>query len=156
MADSQRLAIRKSVQAALQAMSVAGGYHWDVKPSSVVRDPVSLLTVAATETPFFVLGETEPMNRTFFPAMEMEDAILLRLYARVDAPGLEANRKDDAFENLIADIEKALTVDITRGQNAIDTRLHQPEASATGLPNQNMVLVMQPIEIRTHRQYGQP
>ncbi len=155
MADSQRLAIRKDLQASLQAMTLAGGYHWDVKPTSVVRDPVNLELVSPTETPFFVLGETEPVKREFFPALQLEDQILVMLYGRVDGFGQDA--KDDAFENVIADIEKALNVDIKRGGHASDTRLRQPFASATGLQNQTMVIFAQPIEVRLEmRTYGQP
>ena len=157
MADSQRLAIRKNLQAALQAISRASGYHNDVKATSVRRDPVYLLTVPPTELPFFVLGETDPLQRVFTPALGVEDHILVKLYARVDSPGLDTSQKDDAFENLLADIERALTVDITRGGNASDTRLHPAEAAAMGAANQPIVILSQAIEIRgALRIYGQP
>lgn len=160
MADSQRLSVRKNIQAALQAMTINGGYHWDVRADSVVRDPVALDFVSTTETPFFVLGQLEPMKNTgaraFLPALQLEDELLMNIFVRVDAPGSNPNRKDDAAEHMLADIEKALTVDITRGGYAIDTRLHQPPAAVIGLPTEDRMILTQPVEIRVQRSYGQP
>lgn len=157
MAHSQRLAALLALQSALQGISVAGGYNYTVKAASVVLDPVSLETVNSTELPFFCFGGPEPLDRAWEAARRVKDKIKITLFARVDAPGTDLSRKTTAFENLVADIEKAIGANIHLGGVALDTRMGQPDAPAMGLGQTNIVILQAPIDIwLQQRVYGAP
>ena len=64
-------------------------------------------------------------------------------------------RKAKVWEDLIADIERAMVADVSCGGLATDVRLRAPRPMA-GFGSDTTVIVEQIAEIRLYRQYGQP
>ena len=159
MADPIALTVLENAASALRAIATGAGYHYTVKSTSVVLDPIEILLVSPTECPFLVVHFAGPGKREFMPALRMKDELRLAVVGCVicDGPGgVVADPKMAAWANLAADIEKALTVDATRGGNAIDTRLDQPDEPMLGFGGQNRVIVVQPVRVILRRVYGQP
>lgn len=155
MMEPLRLRLLHSLATALRGIRQADGYYYTVKPESVMLDPVNILTVAATALPVFLVEPSTEGVRTYQPANRLEYAFFASITARVEADSLGASRKTEAWERLLADIERALTRDITREGLAIDTRLGEPTPLSTIGPD-SMVLVLQPVELRHVRVYGEP
>jgi hypothetical protein len=157
MADSTRLRILKNVRTTLQANTVAGGYNYTVAAGSVSLDPtVNLMTINGVDLPFIVIEATPDGNIQYFPSEQKYEIFRLNLIARVDAinGALDPTARADAWEKMIADFEKALTVDHTRGGNAVDTRLGTP-APFVGVGSPICVIV-QPVDVKFYRRYGDP
>lgn len=157
MSTPVALAILQSLQAALQAVAIAGGYNFDVKASSVVLDPQDLTAVASTETPFFVLadGKLRTEGGTSRP-VAVKSYIDVSLCARVDAASADKDAKTIAAWTLYADIEKALLVDPQRGGLALYTYPDYENQTAFyyGLPAQTFVLLEIPVRVALQRAYG--
>lgn len=151
------LAIVLNLQTALQGIAQAAGYFNTVKATSVVLDPVALLTVPATEVPFIVVGHHQvAVSRTWTSRPNaFQDVTRFTLQTRFDAPGTDVARKVTAYTQWIADIEVAVAADITRGGVALDTKVEQAQPYF-GLPNENICYAEIPIEIRWQRLYGKP
>ena len=161
------LALCFSLQAALQRISTAGGYFYDVKPSSVVLDAQNLTGVNLTDVPFLVVGhQVEPVTRDFNSSrpVAVKDRWRFMLAGRVDAPGFDTSVKQTALSQFEADIEKALTVDpqrldlntLTGGvcQQALYTYVGQG-TRYMGEPDQAMCFLEMPVEVLLQRTYGQ-
>lgn len=156
MADlSKRDGVLDDLCTTLRAMRKANGYTWDVQTESVTRDPVNILAVPEASLPFFMVEPTPQGSFRFMPAMQVQHDFNVLITARVDANGNEADRKSKAWEALIADLEKALVADITRGGRASDTRLGEP-SPLVGLGTDGIVIVTLPLTIKLWRTYGQP
>jgi hypothetical protein len=153
--DPRELALLHDLQAALRAMTRAGGYRWDVKHESVVLDVCNIFDVDEIRLPFFIVEPTDDGERRFEPAMQLEDEFIATITARVDAIGDGVDRRNTLGLRFAADIEKALTVDIERGGFAVDTRLRKPQiySSAGG---EQTVLVVQRVVMKLFRTYGDP
>jgi len=150
-----------ALQSALQGISKAGGYHYDVKATSVALEPVALQTIPTSELPYFIVGLVEEglslTARSYQGARYVKDVWSFPLVARVDADGADPLRKIRAGINLIADVEKAVHVDLSLGNLVIDTRL-EPLANETTVTfgNQNQVYVKQLVSVRLNpRPLGQ-
>lgn len=154
--DSKRGRIVEAVVNRLKAMTVAGGYHWDIKATSVYSDPVNLLNVPEPELPALSVEPSAGSRYEFHPANQMEDYFVLLITGRVTANGLAVERKHQAAENLLMDLEKTLTVDITLGGLLFDLRLRSPEPPLAEMGNGNNVIVLQELECHHHRTYGAP
>jgi hypothetical protein len=78
----------------------------------------------------------------------------VNIHARHDADATDANAKATVWENLAADLEKALGTpkDVTMGGLTYDTRLLVP-LPFVGVGS-NVVILVQPVEFRIHRPYG--
>lgn len=153
MADSKRLAIIKNIQAALQAISVASGYNYTVPAASVVYDPaVNLLGMNGADLPFMVIEATPDGGKDYYPAEQLREIFRVNIYARIDVDSSDPTARATGWERLAQDIEKALTQDLTRGGNAVDTRLGVP-SPFIGVGS-NIVILLQPVEIRIYRSYG--
>lgn len=154
--DSQRGKVLAALIARFQAMTVAGGYHYDVQADSVVSDPVNILTVPEPLLPFFLV-EPSPSSRTYWPAMRLKIEAHFLVTARVMAnDGTSPTRKVEAGENLIADVERAIGQDITLGGLVIDARLQEPDGPMVGLGTNNNVFVLVDIATMYTRTYGAP
>ena len=53
--DTLRGQTLEAIADRLKAMTVAGGYHWTVKATSVHLDPINLLALPETELPAFLV-----------------------------------------------------------------------------------------------------
>lgn len=147
---------------ALQGMTVAGGYFFEPKLSSVSTDPVEILLVPETELPYFhiVFPDASGGSRRFFPADQIRDGIPGMVLARVDVTSVDVrDAKLTAAHQLGADLERALA---TRGDRAAwhgglaqDCRLGRA-IHGYGLGSDPIVIVRQPFLVTAHRGYGQP
>lgn len=156
MADPQRLLIQQDLATALRAMTVAGGYTYTVQAGSVTLDPVSLETVPPGMLPACYVHADTGSERQFQPADRIKDRYRYTIVWRADAVGHDMDRKTKVFERMSADLEKALTVDITRGGHAIDTRLDPPDAPLMQLGAGQVVIGVQTLTVVTRHVYGQP
>lgn len=162
--------IGKSLQAALQAISVSGGYFNDLKATSVTIDAAALEMVPSTEVPWIcVAAKVEPIGRDFNTSrpVAVKDRWRFILNARVDAPGgASTEARNAVMAQLEADIEKALTVDperqdlntLTSGviAKALYTYVGQASRYAFVSGDQLMCFLELPVDVTVQRVYGQP
>lgn len=160
MTEPLVMQLARLAQAALQAMTIAGGYTHQPKPSSVSLDPEEILLISETELPYFhlVFPDVSGGARRFFPADQIRDACPGMVLARVDvANHREPGAKALAGAQLAADLERALATTGDRpawhGGLAVDCRLAQPIVGY-GLGADPIVIVRQPFLVSTHRTYG--
>lgn len=145
------------VQAALQAITTGGGYFHDVAAGAVSVDPadhLEVLTGTLVNQPFFIVEVSPARRLQYFPSMQLLEIVPVDVTAAMDAPQLVATSRLQTFERLCADIEKALTVDINRGNRASDTRIVDKQMGMM-VGAQRVIAIVQ-TEIRLHREYGKP
>lgn len=153
--DPRELKILQDLQATLRMISVADGYGWNVKPSSVVLDPVNIFDLPDTALPFFIVEPTDDGDRDFHPAYQLTDDFVFVITARIDIKGDDPNARIIVGSRLYADIEKVLTVDIERSGLASDTRLRKP-AIFTSMSGDQSVIVVQRGSCKLYRTFGEP
>jgi hypothetical protein len=161
VSDSVRLTLLKAVQAAIQGISIAGGYHFDVLLQSVVLDPTNIEVVPTEQTPFFVVGAWEPVERRFATSRptQLAEKAKLTIFIAVDSASADTAAKATAWENVLADLEVAFAATITRLtlNGAVEyVKVLQPSEPGYGLQHQTRVLGMQPLELAWNRTYGTP
>jgi hypothetical protein len=156
LTDSIRGQILDDLAGALRAMTVAGGYHWNVAWESVQTDEINVLGIESERRPFFILQASPDGVREFEPANQLQERFRVLLTAIADAPeGPSPDRKAATAEALAMDVERAVTVDIRRGGLCTDTRLQVPEfLMSTG--RESAVVMVVELECRIHRVYGSP
>lgn len=155
---STRLQVLQAIQTRLQAISGAS-YHYPVTvAANVTIDPtVNVLTagIAPGDLPLYVVEPTPEGTRQFWPAMQLVNGFRGTITARKDVTDSDdPAAKATIWENLAADIEVALSADVTLGGLVYDIRLLEP-APFIGVGSPIVVLV-QPWEARLHRTYGAP
>lgn len=151
----RELALLQDLQAALRAIQTADGYGWDVTPSSVVLDADNIFDKSGSQLPFFIVEGSDEGEREFLPAGDLGDEFVAVITARVDAKGLDPDRRNTIGWHLHADIEKALTLDIERGGLAADTRLRKPQIF-TSVSGDQPVIVVEKAVMKLFRDYGDP
>lgn len=117
MAESNRFLLLQDVQTALRAISVAGGYFFDVENDAVSLDPMNQIAAMTGELlydPFFVIELAPTEDPPLFPSSQLIDELVIRISAATDAEQLEDDGLLKAFTRLTSDIEKAVEVDVTR------------------------------------------
>ena len=157
MADPIEYDIVLDIQRALQAISVAGGYHHDVEKTAVSIDPqdhIEVLTGSRARTPFMIVEVSPGRSIRYFPGTQMLELIPVDITAAGNAQPLVATSRVQTFERLCADIEQALTVDVTRNGKATDTRVLEKQMGMM-VGGQRVIAVVQ-IEVRLYRTYGKP
>jgi len=146
------LAVWTDLAEALRGIRSDGGYTHTVEPDAVVTEPVMALTVA--RSPFLVVGPTEGTSRQFLASMRVrENPLLFAIEGYLDVDGLDPMRKAEAMSTLAADIERALTRDLTRGGHAVRTLVRAPEFGM-GFGAQSRVYVGVLVAVDLIRQYG--
>ena len=157
-AASMRRQVLLGLQTALRLILGNPTYHYTVLSTSVTTEPGPQITnISPTQLPYFVVEPMADGLRDHMPAGRVRNIMQCLITARVDAeqnPG-SASQKMLAWENLIADIEVALTRDITLGGIVIDTRVLEPQP-ASDIGGGPMVIVVQPVQVRFIRPYGTP
>ena len=156
MAEPLELQIIENLKTAVEGISVAAGFFHDVAALAVKLDPDHDVALLIRDTPlrpfFFMTVSISP-----FKYVEKPNGILLLMNFAIHAVHDTDPTVDDSmlktYFRLCADIEKAISVDISRGGLATDTKIlngkmHELEgqqvwAEVTG-------------EIREHRTYGKP
>ena len=153
--DTKRGRALAAIADRLRAMTVVGGYHWNVRSTSVKTDPENILVMSETEYPGFLV-ELSDNSREFHPANELEDEFDVLITGIVAANGTAVDRKTVAGENLIGDIERTLCEDITLGGLLYDLRVVNADPPLAGMGTQNKVVVLITVTCSQHRQHGSP
>lgn len=145
-----------NLKAALQAIATSGGYFYTVDDAAVKLDPnvdVETLIGDAKARPF-VLIEAFPEEWEYQPALQLE----MRMPVTVHWVHQMTETADEVrlltFFRGCADVETAITRDITRGGLAIDTRITK-RALFKELDGAE-VWAQLALEIRVYRTYGAP
>ena len=148
----------EAIQTKLRAINGNPTYFSTVKSTSVVLDPgVNMFTVPSTELPFFIVEPTPEGSKFYMPAMRMQHRFQVVITARNDAPGgTSTSRKMETWERLIADIEVAMTRDVTLGGIAADVRLTEATPGFDLNAQASTIIVVQPLNVLLVREYGKP
>jgi hypothetical protein len=156
MPEPNEYQIVLNLQTALLAITVVGGYHYDVAALAVKLDPnqdVEALLAPAGPRPFVVL-EVKPERWEYFPASQLRLVLPVTIYWVHDSdPTVDLSRLRTYLRGC-ADVERAIAVDITRGGRAVDTRIVKRTHDAIGDGAQVWAVV--DTEIITHRTFGAP
>lgn len=117
--------IVRNLQTALLAISVAGGYHYDVAGLAVKLDPnqdIEALIAPEGPRPFLVL-EVLPERWEYFPANQVRLTLPVTIHwVGQSDPTVDESRLQTYLRGC-ADVERALAIDIGRGGYATDTRI---------------------------------
>ena len=156
--DPLRQQVLEAIQTKLRAIVAGALYFNTVKSTSVVLEGnANLMTMPHTEDPYFIVEPTPEGSRFYMPAMRMKNNFQVSITARNHAPGgTGLSRKMETWEQLLADIEVALTRDITLGGLVIDVRLLEPTPGYDLNQQSPMVMVVQPLICTLIRTYGSP
>ena len=159
--DPLRVQVLEAVQTKLRAINGNPTYFNTVKSASVVLDPglgPNMLLVPSTELPYMIVEVMPSGSKFYMPSMRMKEDFQIAVIARNDTPASASTnlgRRMDTWEQLIADIEVALTRDITLGGLAVDVRLLTP-TPAFDMAASSTIVVVQPVAIKLIREYGKP
>lgn len=157
MADPVRLGVLLAIQAALRGMSRAAGYSSEPRHDSVVLEPVDLLSLEPGKLPLFIVAPDDRQSeRVFHPSRLLRTTFSVLITAAVTAPNFGLDYKIRAAEEVHADIEKALSVDLTLGGLVVWTKVLEPDPPFMSLGSQTRVLVQQPVEVLIIRRLGAP
>ena len=107
-----------------------------------------------TLTPFFIVEVSPNRGIEYFPASQLLELIPIDITAAHDAEPLVATSRLSRFQQLCADIEKAVTVDVTRGGRVVDTLIRDKQMGMM-VGGQRVIAVVQ-LELRLYRTYGAP
>jgi hypothetical protein len=147
--------IVQNLQAALAAIAIADGYFHDIAVTAVKLDPnVNVETLVGNQRlrPFVIIevGQ-EPFE--YQPAKRLKQRIPIIIHAVHDSDPTDDNSWLKTFTRLCADVEQAITKDISRGGVASDTRVVTTEFKSF---EGQLVWALVSIEIHVHRTYGAP
>lgn len=147
-----------NVQAALRAVAVADGYYHDIEEAAVKLDPdvdVEELLRAGGIRPFIYL---QPLPEEWLyvgspNGLELRWPLKVHWVNQTDDPTDDSARAKAFFEGC-ADVERAITRDISRGGLAMDHRIMARNFNVS----ENGTQVWAEIDtlIRVHRVYGRP
>lgn len=148
--------IVKNLQAALQAIAMDAGYHFDVNRIAVKLDPnhdVETLAAPDGPRPFLVL-EVKPDGWQYSPANRIDLSLPFTIHWLSDYVPEDDNSRLSTFFRGCADVERAIAVDITRGGLARDTRIVTRRYDTT--IDGTQVWAEIDVNVLTRRIYGQP
>ncbi len=161
MLEPLEFRIAQSLQTALKGITVAGGFHYDLAGTAVKLDPNheagDLIPGAnppfGPPRPFVLLDLSEP---DVFEYGQANEVIVLTPFTVVwvhDSDVADDDSLTKTYFRGLADVEKALAADITRGALASDTRvLNRQMREAEG----REVWALVSGQVRSHRTYGAP
>lgn len=153
MADPALTLIWDSLVTALEGIRVEDGYHTTVQ--TVTRELVSISALSSLKVPaLLILHDGETSTRQYRLGGVIEDRLSFIVEARIDAPGLETGEKAHAYAALLADIERAVTRDVTRGGAAAWTYVANTRGPYMGLDAGGVVLFQVRIETVSVRTVG--
>lgn len=151
------LQIVQHLQAALGAMRVADGYHFDVAATAVKLDPnhqVEDLIAPTGPRPFVILELTPDEGWEYQPAEQLHLALRVTIHWVSDSTPTDDNSRLQTYLRGCADVERAIAQDVTRGGLAVDTRIVKRlyDTAVDGA----QVWAQIDVEITLYRQYGAP
>lgn len=148
--------IVRNLQAALAAMTVAGGYFYDASATVVKLDPdhdAHALVQPGGPRPFLILDIGSEQWR-YAQANEIKLVLPVTVHWVGESDPTVDEDRVRMFYRATADVETAVAVDISRGGLAADTRIVGRQLVETVEGPQVWAQVS--LEIHLHRQYGQP
>lgn len=156
-ADPSEYTVIRNLQTALQAITIAGGYHYDVQAVAVKLDPqhgVEALVDPDGPRPIIVIEAGVEDSWSYQPGTRSRLELPATIHWVGESAATDDTSKLLAFYRGCADIEKAIAVDISRGGRAIDTRIVKRlmDRSIQGAQVWAMVDVTMPLI----RVFGQP
>jgi hypothetical protein len=122
--------IVQSLQTALRGISTASGYHHTVQALAVKLDPnVDVETLIGDEAlrPFVILELPPATHGIKFAPKGVEIRMPFIVHAVHDSDPTVDESWLQAFFRLCADVEQAVTADISRGGLAVSTKVVTPE-----------------------------
>lgn len=151
-------AIVKDAQAALQAIAVTAGDFYDVDADAVKLDPeheVESRVAPDGPRPFIVI-EPGALAMAFMDARagEVKTTLPLTVHWVHEIDPTDDDALLQTFFRGCADVERALTQDITRGGRAVDTRITVCELTPIG--DSALVWAEIKVEISSWRTHGAP
>lgn len=155
MAEPIEFLTLRNLRDALNAISVAGGYYFDVAKAAVKLDPsASVEDVIGPDGPRpYLLIEMKPEAFDYRPSFQLRMTLPFTVHWVGESVGSDDESWMRTFYQACADIEKAVTVDITRGGRTEDTRIRQRTFDAMF---GNQVWVMVDLDMALNRVYGAP
>lgn len=139
--------------ATLQAWSIADGYRFDVKPSSVTEVLTEILLVPETELPFVLLQPSGGNRRWVEKPDGIRDDVAVDLIARLAV--FDPTQRRAQGLRFAADLEQLLAVDPSRGGLMFDTTLDRPRLMY-GIGEDPTVILQHRITMPLYRTYAQP
>lgn len=151
-------AIAKDVQAALLAISTESGYFHTLGADAVKLDPeheVEARTAPDGQRPFVLIEVSPPtFNYQNSRSGECEVTLPLSVHWVNDYDPTSDDALLQAFFKGLADVERALSRDITRGGRAVDTRM--TSATLTPVGDSAICWAEIKVEIKSWRDCGAP
>ena len=143
-----------NLQAALQAISIAGGYHYDVVDAAVKLDPnvaVEALVNPSGTRPI-ILIEVQPEAWEYQPARRLRLKMPVTVHWVSESTPTDDTSRMQTYFRGCADVEQAVAADITRGGLSSDTRVIKRifDTAVKG----SRVWAQIEIELWLHRTYG--
>ncbi len=145
-----------NLQEAMQAINVGAGYFYDVRGTAVKLDPnhdVAALAGVDGPRPFVVL-EVQPETWDYMPAMRVKVTMPVTVHWISESDPARDENVLQTFFRGCADVERAITRDLTRGGRATDTRIvkRTNNRDADG----SEVWAMVDLVIASIRTFGEP
>ncbi len=154
MGDSVLHQVWDSLVAALEGIRADDGYSTTVR--TVTPELLVVATLPAPRVPaLVVLHDGETSTRTFKLGALVEDRLAFIVEGRIDAPGLTSGDKLGAYSDFVADIERAVTRDPTRGGVASWTGVRGVRGPYMGLDHSGIVLFQARVEVLVVRTVGE-
>jgi len=156
MSDPIDYLVVRNLQAALGAMTVVGGYHYDLAGTAVKLDPnhkVEDFIKPDGPRPFVIL-DLQPEDWNYQPAKQLRLVMPVRVHWVGESTVTDDTSRMRTFLCGCADIERAVAADVTRGGLAVDTRIVRRQADDSTEGAQVWAIV--DLEITLYRTYGQP
>src|SRR5919198_6639264 len=151
--DPARMKAFNALKAAFQAMS-GPAFHFPIaSPKQIVDDPaVNLITGAGLpDLPVYVLEVSPDGAKDYYPGEQLKEEFIVNVSGRMDADSANPSAKMTTWEYMHADLETALTPDVTLGGTVVATRLLVP-APFVGVGT-NIVILFQPVKMTIYRAY---
>lgn len=153
--------IIQNLQAALQGITVAGGYHYDVQATLVKLDPNQNVEALVADKPRpFVVIDVVPERWQYLASGQVRVVMPLVVYWVGDSHP-DADEMPDQDESRLrtylrgcADVEKAIAPDYRRGGYATDTKI--VKQTFNGELDGRDVWAAIELEVLVHRVYGSP
>lgn len=148
--------IVQDLQTALRSIAVAGGYFYDVASVAVKLDPDSAndaVRAPGGVRPLILL-QVSPERREYQPAGEVRLVLPVTVNWVQESDATDDDSRMQVFFRGCADVEQAITVDLSRGGLVIDTRIVQCVNNDDLEGSQ--VWAQIEVEIAMFRQYGRP
>ena len=148
--------IVQDLQSALRQIATSRGYHYDVASMAVKLDPnhnVEQLIAPDGPRPYVIL-EVGREAWQYHPAMELRLTLPMTVHWVSDSTPTDYDSRMQTFFRGCADVERAITQDLSRGGRATDTRIvgRTFDTAVEGA----QVWAMVDLSISLLRTYGQP